>query len=206
MWFPGENGGAALADILFGDVNPSGRLSITFPKSVGQIPFNFPAHPGSQGRDPGQVTGGLFPFGHGLSYTKFTYGNLQVSPARAGADAKIEVSCDVTNAGARAGDEVVQLYLRDDYSSVVTFDRELRGFARVTLAPGETKTVHFTLTPEHLALYDRNNKWTVEPGRFTVMVGASSEDIRLQGSFTITRPDGSAPEEPPVKEVKIDPV
>ncbi len=204
LWFPGEQGGAALADVLFGDTNPSGKLSITFPKSAGQIPFNFPAKPGSQAKDNGMVEGSLFAFGHGLSYTKFDYGALKISPERAGPGGEIEVACDVTNAGGRAGEEVVQLYLRDDYSSVTTYDKALRGFARIALVPGETKTVRFTLKPEHLQLYDRTNHWTVEPGRFTVMVGASSEDIRLRGNFTITRPDGTAPEEMPVKDVWSD--
>lgn len=199
IWFPGDQGGAALADVLFGDTNPSGKLAITFPKSAGQIPFNFPAKPGSQARDQGMVEGPLFAFGHGLSYTKFNYGALKISPERAGTDASIEVACDITNTGARAGEEVVQLYLRDDYSSVTTYDKALRGFARVTLAPGETKGVRFTLTSADLQLYDRSNRWTVEPGRFTVMVGAASDDIRLRGNFTLTRPDGSAPEEAPLK-------
>lgn len=205
LWFPGEHGGAALADVLFGDYNPSGRLPITVPKSVGQIPFNFPAHPGSQARDGGQVQGPLYPFGHGLSYTTFAYANLAITPERGGADATYEIRCDVTNRGERPGDEVVQLYVRDDYSSVITFEKQLRGFERVSLQPGETKTVRFTLRPEHLALYDRNGRWTVEPGRFAVMIGASSEDIRVRGNFTVTRPDGSAPEEAPVKESRTDP-
>jgi len=145
----------------------------------------------------------LFPFGFGLSYTKFGYAKLNISPERTGASRSIEVTCDVTNTGARAGDEVVQLYVRDDYSSVVTWEKELRGFARVALQPGETRTVKFTLTPEHLALYDRDNRWTVEPGRFTVMVGASSEDIRLRGNFTITRPDGTAPDEVPIQDAPL---
>jgi beta-glucosidase len=185
-WFPGEEGGAAIADVLFGDYNPAGRLPITVPKSVGQIPFNFPAKPGSQARDPGQVTGPLFPFGHGLSYTTFTYGNLRVTPERIGAADRVEIAVEVTNSGSRAGDEVVQLYLRDDVSSVTTFEKNLRGFARVRLEPGEMRTVRFTLAPEHLALYDRDGTWTVEPGSFTVMVGASSEDIRLEGRFTVS--------------------
>ena len=205
MWFPGEEGGAALADILLGDTNPSGRLPITFPKSVGQIPLNFPAHPGSQGRDFGQVFGPLFPFGHGLSYTSFSYANLRISPDRQNTQGEIAISLDVTNTGPRAGDEVVQLYLRDDYSSVITFEQELRGFARVTLAPGETKPVSFTVKPADLALYDRAQHWTVEPGRFTVMVGASSTDIRLRGHFTLTRPDGTAPVEAPLKDDHTDP-
>jgi beta-glucosidase len=228
LWFPGEAVGVALADVLVGDYNPSGRLPVTVPKSVGQIPFNFPTHPGAQGRDPGQVSGPLYPFGFGLSYTKFSYANLKITPERVGVDAlggagrsepgvpgsatpattgaKIEIAVDVTNSGARGGDEVVQLYLRDDYSSVTTWEKELRGFARVSLAPGETKTVHFTLTAQDLHLYNREGKWLVEPGRFTIMIGASSEDIRLRGNFTVTRPDGTAPEEAPVRDVRIDPV
>ncbi|MDI1320982.1 MAG: glycoside hydrolase family 3 N-terminal domain-containing protein [bacterium] len=200
LWFPGEQGGTALADILFGDVNPSGKLSITIPKSAGQLPYNFPAKPASQAQDLGMVEGPLFAFGHGLSYTKFAYGDLKISPERAGTEASITATCTITNTGTRAGEEVVQLYLRDDYSSVTTYDKALRGFARVALAPGETKAVSFTLMPEHLQLYDRNSRWTVEPGRFTVFVGASSADIRLKGNFTLTRPDGTAPEEDPLKD------
>jgi beta-glucosidase len=185
MWLPGEHGGDAIADVLFGDFNPAGRLPVTFPKSVGQIQMNFPAHPASQARDPGQVEGVLFPFGHGLSYTTFKYSNLSVTPREQGPDGRIEVSFNLMNTGERAGDEVVQLYLRDDYSSVVSFEKVLRGFERVTLAAGETKTVRFMLTSGHLALYDRSNQWTVEPGRFTVWIGASSEDLRLEGGFNI---------------------
>jgi len=225
LWFPGEEAGHALADVLWGEYNPAGRLPITFPRSAGQIPLNFPTHPGAQARDAGQVFGPLFPFGFGLSYTTFGYANLHIRPDRlnvtglvetvpdsstvakamadratpaTGAKGGIEVACDVTNTGTRAGDEVVQLYLRDDYSSVTTFEKVLRGFARVPLAPGETQTVHFTLTPDALQLLDRNDHWTVEPGRFTVMIGASSEDIRLRGNFVVTRPDGTVPEEDPL--------
>jgi beta-glucosidase len=205
-WFQGEQGGDAIADALFGDYNPGGRLSLTFPKSVGQVPYNFPAKPGSQGRDRGMVHGPLYAFGHGLSYTRFEYANLKLSTERAVVGASVDVSCDVTNAGSRAGDEVVQLYLRDDYSSVVTYEKVLRGFTRVKLAPGETKTVKFTLTPEHMSLYDRAGKWTVEPGRFTIVVGASSQDTRLRGTFTLTTADGVAPEEAPVRESRVDPL
>jgi len=200
MWFQGELAGDAMADVLLGEYNPAGRLPITFPRSVGQIPLNFPAHPGSQAHDSGQVYGPLFPFGFGLSYTTFVYSDLKIDPPRQGPQGRIEVSCNVTNTGDRAGDEVVELYLRDDYSSAITFEMVLRGFARIHLAPKETRAVHFTLTPQDLQLYDRNNRWTVEPGRFTVMIGASSENIRLRGAFTITRPDGSAPDEAPLKE------
>jgi beta-glucosidase len=205
LWFPGDLGGSALADVLFGDYNPSGRLPITFPKSAGQIQYNFPAHPGSQARDNGQVSGPLYPFGYGLSYTTFTYSNLKVAPERLSAAGPVEVSCEVTNAGSRAGEDVAELYLRDDYSSVVTFDRELAGFERVTLAPGESKTVRFTITPQQLAVFDRDNRWTIEPGRFTVWVGASSDDTRTRGQFTVLRPDGTAPEEAPVRDSRVDP-
>lgn len=205
MWFPGDQGGAALADVLFGDYNPAGRLPVTVPKSVGQIQLNFPAHPGSQGLDRGQVLGPLFPFGHGLSYTSFGYANLEISPAQQGAQGTIAIACDVTNTGSRAGDEVLQLYLRDDYSSVVTFEKTLRGFERVHLQPGETKRVHFTLKPSHLALYDRLGQWTVEPGRFTVMIGASSEDTRLSGQFSIADADGRVPSEAPIHDERSDP-
>ena len=204
MWFPGEDGGAALADVLCGDYNPAGRLPVTFPRSVGQIPLNFPAHPGSQARDFGQVTGPLYPFGHGLSYTTFRYANLKISPERLPATSAIAVSCDITNTGDRAGDEVVQLYLRDDYSSVVTFESVLRGFARVPLAPGETRTVNFTLSPADLALYNQAHQWVVEPGRFTVMIGASSTDIRLRGGFVVTDAHGDAPEEAQVQDTAVD--
>jgi beta-glucosidase len=205
IWFPGEAGGEAVADVLAGDYNPAGRLPVTMLRSVGQIPLNFPTHPGANGRDPGQVSGPLYPFGHGLSYTTFTYTNLTVSPESQGPQGRIEVTLDVTNAGDRAGDEVVQLYLRDDYSSVITFEKTLRGFERIHLSPGETRTVRFTLTPEHLALLDRNGQWTVEPGRFTVMIGASSEDIRLEGAFHIS--DGNATrEKAPPKNKGEDPV
>lgn len=206
LWFPGEQGGAALADVLLGESNPSGRLPITFPKSVGQIPFNFPAHPGSQDRDGGQVSGAMFPFGHGLSYTTFRYANLRVTPERQNLPAAtVTGTADITNTGTRAGDEVVQLYLRDDYSSVTTYEKALRGFARVSLAPGETKPVSFTLSRTELELFDAAGRWTVEPGRFTAMLGASSEDIRLRTTFTIAAPDGSVPDEAPLKDTHIDP-
>ncbi len=205
MWFPGESGGAALAEVLTGDYNPAGRLPITVPKSVGQLPLNFPAHPGSQDQDYGQVTGPLYPFGHGLSYTTFRYGNLTITPTKGPTTTDITVTADITNIGDRAGDEVPQLYVRDDYSSVITFEKVLRGFTRLHLAPGETKTVTFTLTPRDLALYDLNEQWTTEPGRFTVEVGGSSADIQLRGTFVLLNPDGTTPTEPPLADPAIDP-
>lgn len=192
-WFPSEEGGHAIADVLFGDYNPAGRLPVTMLRGVGQIPLNFPAHPGANARDSGQVTGPLYPFGFGLSYTTFNYANLKITPTQQGPGGQIEISCDVTNTGSRAGDEVVQLYIRDDYSSVISFEKMLRGFERVPLQPGETKTIKFTIKPEHLELYNRANQWVVEPGRFSVMVGSSSEMIKLQGFFEIV--DGSGTRE-----------
>jgi beta-glucosidase len=185
MWVSNKDGGNAIADVLFGDYNPAGRLPITMPRSVGQIPIAFPVRPSAQASDGGQVTGPLYPFGHGLSYTTFAYSNLRILPTKQSTAGNIEVTCDVTNAGVRAGDEVAELYLRDDYSSVTTFEMSLCGFERIHLNPSETKTIHFTLKPENLALYDHAGKWTVEPGSFSVMVGASSTDIRLKGQFEI---------------------
>ncbi|HEX2100718.1 MAG TPA: glycoside hydrolase family 3 C-terminal domain-containing protein, partial [Candidatus Synoicihabitans sp.] len=204
MWFPGEDGGHALADVLLGDYNPAGRLPVTVPRSVGQIPYNFPARPGSQARDYGQVEGPLYPFGYGLSYTTFRYDQLHLSAETIGASDRVTVSCRITNVGTRAGDEVVQLYVRDDYTSVVNFDQQLRGFTRLHLQPGESRTVEFTLKPEHLALFDANGQWRVEPGRFTVMVGASSSDIRLHRGLLVTNREGQAPEEAPLADDWLD--
>jgi beta-glucosidase len=195
IWYLGEQGGTALADVLWGDYNPAGRLPITIPRSVGQIPLNFPYKPGAQGADEGQVTGPLFPFGHGLSYSSFKYAKLRISPQRLKPNGSVSVSVEVTNTSDRGAEEVVQLYVRDDYSSVTTFDKNLRGFERVRLRPRETRRVTFLLTPEHLALFDAQRRWVVEPGRFTVMVGASSVDIRQMGTFALELADGSLPVE-----------
>jgi beta-glucosidase len=131
------------------------------------------------------VNGALYYFGHGLSYTTFTYTNLRISPLVQNPRGEVTVSVDVKNSGARAGDEVVQLYTRDLVSSVTTYEKNLRGFERVRLLPGETKTVNFVLKPEALALWDRTMHFVVEPGKFKVMVGSGSEDIRLQAEFEI---------------------
>lgn len=186
-WFPGEFCGQAVAEVLFGDYNPGGRLAVTFPKSVGQVPFAFPFKPGSDVPASASVYGALYPFGHGLSYTTFGYDNLKITPERQGVQGQVKVSCTVRNTGNRAGDEVVQLYLHDEYSSVTTYTKVLRGFERITLQPGESKEVSFLLTPQELGLWDIHNEFTVEPGRFAVMIGASSEDIRLEGAFEIVR-------------------
>jgi len=185
-WFPGAQGGTAVAEVLFGDYNPGGKLTMTFPKTVGQIPFNFPTKPNAQWEgEKSRVNGALYYFGHGLSYTKFSYSNLKINPAKQKADGSVTVTLDVKNTGSREGVEIVQLYTRDLVSSVTTYEKNLRGFARVSLRPDETKTVTFLLTPADLSLWDRNMKFVVEPGWFRVMVGASSEDIRLSGEFEI---------------------
>lgn len=185
-WFPGEFCGQAVAEALFGDYNPGGRLAVTFPKSVGQIPFAFPFKPGSDESSSTSVYGALYPFGHGLSYTTFTYSDLHISPSHQGVQGDIHVSCKIKNTGKIKGDEVVQLYLRDEISSVTTYTKVLRGFERISLKAGEEQTVHFRLQPQDLGLWDKNMNFRVEPGSFKVMLGASSTDIRLHGQFEIT--------------------
>ena len=193
-WFPGPESGRVIAETLFGDNNPGGKLSITFPKTVGQIEFNFPFKPGSQAPQGGKngwgktsVNGALYPFGYGLSYTTFECSNLQVSPEKEHQQGDVEVTVDVANTGQRAGDDVVELYLKQEFSDVTTYEYDLRGFERVPLAPGEKKTVHFTLHPDDLAILDKNMNWTVEPGKFQVMIGASSEDIKLTKEFEVEK-------------------
>ena len=185
-WFPGEFCGQAVAEALFGDYNPGGRLAVTFPKSVGQIPFAFPFKPGSDESSSTSVYGALYPFGHGLSYTTFTYSDLHISPSHQGVQGDIHVSCKIKNTGKTKGDEVVQLYLRDEISSVTTYTKVLRGFERISLKAGEEQTVHFRLRPQDLGLWDKNMNFRVELGSFKVMLGASSTDIRLHGQFEIT--------------------
>jgi len=185
-WFPGHNGGTAIADALFGDYNPGGKLTVTFPRSAGQLPYNFPSKPNAQDeREPSRVNGALYHFGHGLSYTDFAYDNLRITPQNVPVGGHVTVSVNVRNTGSRAGDEVVQLYTRDLVSSVTTYEKNLRGFARIHLMPGEQRTVSFTLTPEHLKLWNRQMQHVVEPGTFKVMVGGGSEDIRVQGEFEV---------------------
>jgi beta-glucosidase len=195
-WCPGEKGGAAVADVLFGDYNPSGHLSITIPRHVGQLPvyYNYPPSKkywleNAWGKpyvdmDPTP----LYCFGHGLSYTSFEYSNLQISPKQTGPGGKIQVRVTVRNTGKRAGADVVQLYLNDPIATVSTPVKELRGFRKVWLEPGETTDVHFELGPQELSLINRHLERVVEPGEFKVLIGQSSCDIVLQGSFHITSP------------------
>ena len=163
-WFPGEFCGQAVAEALFGDYNPGGRLAVTFPKSVGQIPFAFPFKPGSDESSSTSVYGALYPFGHGLSYTTFTYSDLHISPSHQGVQGDIHVSCKIKNTGKIKGDEVVQLYLRDEISSVTTYTKVLRGFERISLKAGEEQTVHFRLRPQDLGLSYKvtTKKWNTE--------------------------------------------
>jgi beta-glucosidase len=195
-WFPGAQGGIAIADVLFGDYNPGGKLTVTFPKTVGQIPYNFPSKPNAQWEgEKTRVNGALYYFGHGLSYTTFKYSNLKINPTKvslaravaSGSGSLLTVTADVTNTGTRAGDEVVQLYIHELVTSVTTYEKNLRGFERIHLAPGETKTVSFNLTREDLAIWNQQMRFVVEPGKFKVMIGSGSEDIRLNGQFEVTR-------------------
>jgi beta-glucosidase len=192
-WLPGERGGEAVADVLFGDQEPEGRLPITVPRHVGQLPVAYDYKPSKAywlregwGKPYADMSPEpLFVFGHGLSYTRFAYANLQITPASIARDGTVEVSADVSNVGKRAGREVVQLYLHDPVASVVVPVRRLRGFEKVSLDPGETKTVRFTLGPSDLALLDSGLRWTVEPGAFEVAVGSSSRTTPLTGRFEV---------------------
>jgi len=189
-WLPGEEGGPTLAEILFGQTNPSGKLPVTFPRSVGQVPIYY-RHKPSAGRSyptndyVDESAQPWFPFGHGLSYTTFEYGGLSVSPAAASPTGEVTIQLTVKNTGDRAGDEVVQLYVRDVVGSVTRPVKELKGFHRLTLQPGEARTVTFTLSVAQMAFYNRAMEYVVEPGAVEVMVGASSADIRLTGQFEI---------------------
>jgi len=193
-WCPGADGGNAIAETLFGDYNPGGKLPVTFPKSVGQLELNFPFKPGAHAGQPGDgpngfgktnVFGALYPFGFGLSYTSFGYSNLIVTPEKQTKQGNIEISVNITNTGKVKGDEVVQLYFKDETSTITVYETQLRGFERITLEPNETKTVHFNLKPRDIAILDKNMKPIVEAGNFQVLIGSSSEDIRLKKQFII---------------------
>lgn len=199
-WFSGQEGGNAIADVLFGEVNPSGKLPMTLPRRIEDNPafVNYPGESGEVYYGEGIFVGyryydakkvePLFPFGHGLSYTTFDYGNLRL-PAEAEMDESLTVSVDVSNTGQRQGREVVQLYVRDIVSRLARPPKELKGFAKVGLKPGETKTVSFTLGKDALSFYDPDVPgWVAEPGEFEVQVGSSSRDIRVCGAFTL-KPD-----------------
>lgn len=180
-WYMGQETGTAAADILFGEVNPSGKLTITFPKSAGQLPLYYNHKPTAQFMDYlSQDVKPLFHFGYGLSYTKFKYGKPLLKKTTVKKDEAAKVTVDVTNTGKIAGDEIVQFYIRDVVSSVTRPVKELKGFARVSLKPGETKKVTFEITPDKLAFHNIDMKYVVEPGDFEIMTGSSSRDGDLQ--------------------------
>ena len=183
-WYPGEVGAKAMAEVLFGDYNPAGRLPVTFPKSVGQLPMYYNHKPSLRGRYVEMDHEPLFRFGYGLSYTTFAYDNLAISPSETNVCGSVTVSADVRNTGTMAGDEVVQLYVRDLKSSVTTPIQSLKAFSRIHLQPNESRTVSFELKSGDLAILDQSFNWTVEPGTFKVMVGGSSK-ADLTGTFEV---------------------
>ncbi len=189
-WLPGEEGANAIADVLFGDCNPGGKLPITFPRGVGQVPIYY-GHKPSGGRSflyddyVSLSAKPLFPFGYGLSYTQFKFDNLRIDPGRVEVQDEVRISADIQNVGEREGDEVVQLYVHDVLSDMTRPVKELKGFKRVTLEPGEKTTVTFTLSVSQLGFYNQKMVFVVEPGTIEVMIGSSSEDIQLTGEFEI---------------------
>jgi beta-glucosidase len=185
-WYPGEMGGRAVADVLFGDYDPAGRLPTTWPMSEGQLPLYYNHKPTGRGDDYLDLTGQpLFPFGYGLSYTTFVYSGLSIQSAEIPPGGSTTVRCRITNTGARAGDEVVQLYVRDLLASLARPVMQLARFRRVRLQPGESQDVTFEIGREQLQMLDREMHWVVEPGTFRVLIGASSRDIRLRGDLVV---------------------
>jgi len=202
-WYPGPHGGTAIAEVLLGEYNPGGKLTVTFPKTVGQIPFNFPYKPYSQvdgAKVPGikgnqtRINGPLYSFGHGLSYTSFKYSDLSMSSEEIPQDGNVDLTFKVTNTGRMTGDEVVQLYFRDMISSITVYEQQLRGFERITLEPGESREITFRIKAEDLSLLDKDFNRVVEPGAFEMLIASSSTDIRLRDTLYVVAPDGSGRE------------
>ncbi|MCH4816277.1 MAG: glycoside hydrolase family 3 N-terminal domain-containing protein [Saccharolobus sp.] len=185
-WFPGEEGGNAIADVIFGDYNPSGRLPISFPIDTGQIPIYYNRKPSSLRPYVMMKSKPLFPFGYGLSYTEFKYSNLEVTPKEVNSSGKIKVSLEVENVGKREGEETVQLYISKQYSGVSRPIKELKGFAKVYLKPNEKRKITFSLPLEALAFYDQYMRLIIDPGEYEVLIGKSSEDMVLKDSFRVT--------------------
>ncbi|MEY4638568.1 MAG: Periplasmic beta-glucosidase precursor [Bacteroidota bacterium] len=193
-WFPGAAGGQVLAATIFGEHNPGGKLPVTFPKSIGQLEYNFPFKPGSHAGQPGDgpngfgktnVYGSLYPFGHGLSYTQFQYENLIFSDTVISTTKSLQLSFDLRNTGLKAGEEVVQLYIKDLVSSLTVYETQLRGFQRVNMEPGQSKKISFVINPVDLQLLNKKMNWEVEPGEFEILIGSSSTDIRLRKKFIV---------------------
>jgi len=176
-WYPGQEGGTAIGEVLFGDVNPGGKLAVSFPRQSGQLPVYYNRRPTSFRNYLDLTREPLWAFGFGLSYTTFRLEALRVASPTIDPGGRTDVTVRVTNSVSRAGDEVVQLYIRDQVSSVTRPVKELRGFARVTLKPGESQNVSFTLGPDELSLIDRRMQRVVEPGRFDIMVGTSGSPL-----------------------------
>jgi beta-glucosidase len=192
-WLPGEEGGTAIAEILFGDINPGGKLPITFPRHVGQVPIFYNNKPSGlhshwYGDYVTEKVSPLYPFGHGLSYTKFDYSDLSINPGRATRGEIVDISFKLTNCGSVSGEEVVQLYIYDEFATTPRPIKELKGYLRLPLQPGETCGVIFHLSVDQLAFYNDDLSLIVEPGAIKIMLGSSSEDIRLRGEFEITGP------------------
>ena len=187
-WYPGEEGGNAIADVLFGDYNPGGKLPITFPRAIGQVPLYYNHKPSGRGDDYTGMSGRpLFPFGFGLSYSTFTYTNLRLKPAKITPNGTVEASVDIQNTSDRRGEEVVQLYLHDNGASVTRPVKELRGFKRLVLNPGEKTTITFSLGKDDLGILDARLNFVVEPRTVEVLVGSSSDDIRVRSSVDIVK-------------------
>lgn len=188
LWYPGEEGGHAVADILVGKYNPAGRLPITFPQHEAQLPLVYNHKPTGRGDDYNNLSGlPLFPFGFGLSYTRFEYSDIRFSKSKIDKSESTQVVATIKNTGTMDGDEVVQLYIRDVLASVARPVMELKGFQRIHLKAGESKTISFEITPDMLSMLDVNMKNIVEPGDFNIMIGASSTDIRLKGTLTVLK-------------------
>jgi beta-glucosidase len=186
VWYPGEQGGSAIADVLFGDENPAGRLPITFPMHEGQLPLYYNHKPTGRGDDYDDLRGKpLFPFGYGLSYTQFEYSDLILASSQMLSGDSLEVQFTLTNTGNYNGEEVVQFYLRDLLASVARPVIELKGFKRVFLKKGESRKLSFTITPEMLQMLNEDMEKVIEPGAFRLMIGASSNDIRLREVFEV---------------------
>jgi beta-glucosidase len=186
-WYIGQECGRAVADVLFGDFNPGGKLPISFPRSAGHLPVFYNYKPSARRGYLFDDVSPLYAFGYGLSYTTFAIQNVRLAKKSIGRKESTRVLADVTNTGQREGTEVVQMYIRDVVSSVTRPIKELKGFKKVSLRPGETKTVAIDITPELLAFYDINMKFVVEPGEFTIMVGNSSRDADLQKATLLVK-------------------
>lgn len=187
-WYPGMQGGNALADVLFGDYNPGGRLSISIPRSVGQLPVYYnPKRTGNRNKYLEEVGVPRYCFGYGLSYTSFEYSDMEVTLNETADDCIVNIRVKIVNTGQKSGDEVVQLYICDDVSSYTTPAKQLRAFERIHLEAGKSQIVTFTLNKKSMMLYMHDDEWVVEPGSFSLMIGSSSQDIRLQHKIYVTQ-------------------